>query len=352
MSSLTRLFFAIIVSLMTMSAARAQGVSSPSTQASWAVSMDNDLFSPFGNDDADFTGGFALTYLKQDGFVVNNTLAKGLSWFDQLLVQRVEENTYKRTSGVELGLYGFTPSKVEAEEVLYSDRPYASLLYVSSSQTYRDLKAGSSRYSSLTLGALGLDLFGSIQNRIHQAIDGDPANGWGHQISEGGEPTFRYQLAFSDYWNISKASQQPNVKTTYFSSVGYLTEVGVALSSAFGLISNPSDRFNPELISYGERVNDLALDSYVKGNRYFWAGASIKFRLYNAFLQGQFRDSVHTLSSAQLENWIAEAWVGYTYGFNEGLSLSYFMRWQSSEIRSRYGGRDLIWGGFILSRQI
>lgn len=47
-------------------------------------------------------------------------------------------------------------------------------------------------------------------------------------------------------------------KVTYFGSVGYLTEFGAALVFRGGLISSPDNRFNPELMAYGERAPSVS----------------------------------------------------------------------------------------------
>src|SRR5690606_39012728 len=133
---------------------------------------------------------------------------------------------------------------------------------------------------------------------LHGWLGNQPIKGWDNQISDGGEPTARYQIAHHHYWATKPSSAR--YKTTVFSSVGYLTEIGVALSTRRGLISSPDHRFNPELIAYGERVNDAAATPYQGKERYFWGGVTLKARLYNAFLQGQFRDSAHTLNYGDL----------------------------------------------------
>ena len=82
------------------------------------------------------------------------------------------------------------------------------------------------------------------------------------------------------------------------------------------------------------------------------AGFAIKARAYNAFLQGQFRDSSVTYEQAELRPWLVEAWAGYTFAFQNGYRISYLIRGHSSEIRQGAGDRNLIWGGLIIARNI
>lgn len=195
---------------------------------------------------------------------------------------------------------------------------------------------------------LGLDILGDVQNGIHRAAGNDEALGWHNQVSDGGELTARYQLAYHNYWDSNTFSSR--FKTTYFPSVGYLTEVGVALSTRQGLINSPDNRFNPELISYGERVNDTAATTPSQGEEwFFWGGVGFKARLYNAFLQGQFRESVHTLGFKDLRPLTVEAWFGYTFKLGSEFKLSYVLRGRTSELKRGEGDRGQVWGGSFLA---
>lgn len=327
-----------------------------SEQQAWAFSMDNDLFVPGRIRDADFTGGFAFTYSGRTGFKYWQGLDKSLETLDRIFgagifgadIFGTAQVDSSITPSIEFGMYGFTPHKIEATEVVREDRPYASLIYLSASRIYPSSEPGGNAWSSsLTVGTLGLNVFGDIQNEIHKLTGSDSASGWDHQIADGGELTFRYQAAYHNYWDSNLNAQ--HFKTTYFASVGYLTEAGIALSTRQGLMSS-SQRFNPELVSYGERVNELAMTQDQGKGSYFWGGISVKARAYNAFLQGQFKSSEHTLHSDELRPVLAEAWVGYTVSMGHRHKFSYFLRAQTSEIRQGAADRHLVWGGFVISR--
>lgn len=337
-----------ILLLLVPGLSNAEVLRSTSQHGAWAGSIDNDLFSPASSSDVDFTGGFAFTYAGEIRSDFHKILDMGLAKLDRLSIRSPANVQLHFTSSIELGLYGFTPNSVESYHLLEVDRPYASLMYVSSGRTYQNTSTGNSWSTSMSIGVLGLDLFGSLQNTIHQATGSESANGWHNQISDGGEITFRYQLAYMDYWQLAESIRGPRVKTTYFSSIGYLTEIGLGITTAYGLISNPSSRFSPELISYGERVNDIAMGTNGDRGGNFWAGAALKWRFYNAFLQGQFRESVYTSDRSQLEPLICEAWLGYTYAFKNNYTLSYVLRWQSAELKTNDDDRDLLWGGVVL----
>jgi len=313
-----------------------------------ALSTDNDLFAPTQTD-RDYTAGVAITYASNSPEFGNNVYSRLAGTIDHGLLGSFGAFPGEAAStSLEFGVYGFTPEEISARQIDYDDRPYSSLVYLSTSKSYQGLAGKSGWTTSLTVGALGLDLFKSGQNSIHKVIGSDKAEGWDHQVSEGGEPTIRYSAAYHQYLDASEPDSK--FKVTYFGSVGYLTEFGAALVFRDGLISSPDNRFNPELMAYGERAPGVS----ASGGRenYFWGGLSVKARAYNAFLQGQFRDSDHELGANDLNILLAEVWGGYTHTLSDGVELSYVLRVQSSEIKSGTGDRTLAWGGLVLSKRL
>jgi hypothetical protein len=81
---------------------------------------------------------------------------------------------------------------------------------------------------------------------------------------------------------------------------------------------------------------------------YFFTGARIKARGYNAFLQGQFRDSKVEYSYSQIEPIVAEVWAGFVTQIFEQTQLSYTLNYQTAELRSGEAARDSMWGGLQL----
>ena len=99
-----------------------------------------------------------------------------------------------------------------------------------------------------------------------------------------------------------------DVKTTVQGSVGFLTETSASISLRAGRFNSPWWGFAPELTDY--MAAPVPTESYRGGRElYVFAGARIKARAYNAFLQGQFRDS-EVRYSYEVEPLLAEAWIG------------------------------------------
>jgi hypothetical protein len=317
-------------------------------KTSWALAFDNDLLAP-GHRDRDYTYGMNLTYSGVSAVDADISLKTPLAALDDWFgVTQLVANPINNYS-VEAGLYGFTPKELESTAVDESDRPYASLVYLSSSHEQIDLDQNVAWNSTLTIGMLGLGFVGDLQNVAHQKTAGRVARGWNHQISDGGELTGRYVIARQHYLN--SFSDSVEVKSTVQASVGYLTETSWGLSFRAGKIISPWASFNPDLISYGEK-STYSNNTSSTNEHYFWSGFTLKARFYNAFLQGQFRDSDFSYSYSGLRPLIAEAWMGYTYAFKQGYRVSYVLRAQSSEIKHGDGNRNVVWGGLIFAKTI
>ena len=246
-------------------------------------------------------------------------------------------------------MFGFTPEDISLSQTNPNDRPYASLIYFSSTRDQVDFANNVAWKSTLTLGVLGSDLVGKLQREVHSLTQSETPQGWDNQISQGGELTGRYLIARQDYWD--DLSDKYEIKSTLQASVGYLSEVSWGMNLRRGKIHSPWASFNPDLTSYGEKSSSLTQAKNID-EHYVWAGFAIKARAYNAFLQGQFRDSAVTYDQSDLRPILLEAWIGYTFAFKQGYRVSYVLRGHSSEIKQGAADRNLLWGGLVISHSI
>ncbi len=326
-------------------AAQNQKLNQIDSRPSWALAFDNDILVP-GSRDQDYTYGINLTLA---GNQVENhwaSMHRPLDWINNLIGLDGVIGPGTKSGKIEYGLFGFTPEDITVTAPQQDDRPYASLIYVSSSRENYDSMREVSWQSTLTLGVMGLNLVGDIQNVVHSALGSDKAKGWDNQISEGGEPTARYSISRQSL--LFRSVSGFEVKSTVQGSIGYITETSLSLSARAGKIRSPWVSFNPELGSYGEKANPNARVKV--SEHYAWAGIAIKYRAYNAFLEGQFKDSVVTYSDDEINRSIVEAWLGYTLGFDDGYSITYSIRGHSSEIKQGNADRNVVWGGLLLSK--
>ncbi len=312
---------------------------------SWSFSFDNDALVP-GSRDQDYTYGVSASVSSETPPQSRWSLNTPLQWFDSHSGIPTLGNSV-RTYSTEIGLYGFTPEDITRSDANLDDRPYASLLYVSHSREHAGARPDIAWRSTFTVGVLGLDIVGDLQNAAHSTLDIDKARGWRHQISAGGEPTARYSVARQRLWTSSYSNIE--IKTSLQGSVGYLTELSYGVSLRIGRIATRWQSFNPELANYREHSVPVFLG---RGHResYFSAGMAVKARAYNVFLQGQFRDSAVEYSSGDVNHGIVEAWAGYTHIFASGYRVSYTVRGHSSELKSGAGDRNVLWGGLTIAK--
>lgn len=319
-------------------------------ETGWAFYLDNDLLTP-GQRDQDYTGGFSLTRSGREvatGFASMEVLRAGA---DRLLgVTGLYRDSDLSRHSQELGITTFTPAELDDVSAQQGDRPYASLIYLSQSKAHIDPEREVAYLSTLTVGVLGLEVIGDLQSDLHKLLGATTPQGWEQQISQGGEPTFRYSLArTARTWSGTVAGQSGESTAALRASAGYLTQLTFGMATRVGEIHSPWWSYNPQLADYAEKTVPVAA-AEGGAEHYFWAGFSLHWRLYNAFLQGQFRDSAVTFSATELEPLVAEAWLGYTLATENGWRFSYVLRAMSSEIKAGPGDRSLVWGGLTISQ--
>jgi len=117
-----------------------------------------------------------------------------------------------------------------------------------------------------------------------------------------------------------------------------------------GEFDTPWYSFRPQFNDYSEKSVSLAKLSNKSDELYFWAGFNLHLRVYNAFLQGQFKHADAAFSSDQVKPIVADAWLSVTKQFKSGWRFSYLVRGQTSEVESGKADRSVVWGGFILSK--
>lgn len=293
----------------------------------WNLHVDNDFFA-FGNTDRDYTAGFAFA-LEGKGSATE-------------------------TAAREFGVLLFTPHALEATAAQFDDRPYANLTYIGRTRLVHEPGSRTARQTSLVFGFLGLPFVEQLHRTLHDAMGAVVPRGYEHQISAGGEPTFRY--AVSGYRLLaadSFAGRPYSIRLGLGAGAGYITEGNVELGLRWGTATAPWWSAFSESADYaghpGLTPLRRAYDSAGPAVQ-FSAGMKLRARLYNSFLQGQFRHSDVTYSSSEVNHWLYEAWIGMTAVFDNHLSVSYTIRHQSKELETGRGARGFTWASVNLGK--
>lgn len=312
----------------------------------WRLNIDNNIFQRYMKD-RDYTGGIAFTASggrAQSGWLNIDPVRAWL--FDSVISTGPVEGTIRRHS-VQYGLTWFTPDDITATEPILDDRPFASLLYITNTALTVRPASNLALRSSLSLGLLGLDMSGSIQSSIHELTGSQKVNGWDNQVSSGGEPTA--MLTLSVQREIS-ASDSYQLTSHLEGNVGYSTDVNAGLNWRWGRLNSPWWSFNPLHYEYMESASGG--ESSAAGllpEFYFFAAVDVKYRIYSVLLQGQFRDSVHTLNSDQIEHAIAGIASGVARDFGDGYQVSLTVRGTTPEFKGP-NSRNQWWASLALSR--
>ena len=310
------------------------------------LQIDNDLFARGTKSDRDYTGGIALTVSGRDA-------ADGVLSMDPLLerIDHLMPGAHSRRTVVrharQLGLMVFTPGDIMSKEPLHGERPYASLLFVSNGRVHVAADRRNAWSSGLTVGVLGLSMSERLHDAVHRAVGSELPRGYQNQISSGGEATARYTLARHYLW-VANPAGTVDVKMTVQGSVGFLTETSAAIALRAGRFASPWWSFAPELTDY--IAAPVPMEAKVHASElYFFTGVRVKARAYDAFLQGQFRDSAVHYSLNEIEPVVAAAWTGLVTQVLEQTQLSYTLNYQTAEIRRGAAARSAVWGGVQFS---
>lgn len=307
------------------------------------VHLDNDLFA--GRQlDRDYTGGLGVTLsgaAAREGVL---SLDRLLGAADAMVITVPAADVHYAR---QIGMIAFTPQDIVTAVPQHDDRPYASLLFTSNGRVSVEADDRDAWSSYLTIGVLGLPISQTLHRAVHDLVGSEAPQGYEFQISAGGEPTARYSLARQHLW-FASPSGKVDVKTTIQGSVGYLTQASAGLSLRIGHFNTPWWSFAPELTDYMAAPLPVEQDRR-PSQLYFFAGARLTARAYNAFLQGQFRESEVTYSFSQVEPLVAEAWMGFATQVFGQTELSYTLRYQTAELREGRAARDAFWGSVQLA---
>ena len=336
------LLVALGSTLLPATAAWAQS----SGDSAWSLAIENDWLAG-SHRDADYTGGL-LVSLAGPAAVRSLVSTDGLLGVVDGWLQPSGRSVGDPKTALQFGLQWYTPKDKKRRDEINDDRPYASLISLTSTRLTPGADDETVWASSLTLGLLGTGVAESVHRGFHRVIGGDKPHGYDHQISDGGEPTLRYTLRRQALLGrqADVLGQRADFKWAVEGSAGFITEAALLASGRIGRYSTPWWSLQSERSDFplapgraGPREGDLYL-SY---------GAAVRLRGYNALLQGQFRHSDVTVSRHDMEPVIGEVWGAVTWGFAANATLSYLVRYQSSELRHGVGSRDTVYGGLYLT---
>jgi len=321
----------------------------------WAFYVDNDALA-LVNRDQQYTGGFALTLSGRRATAYALSLQPALTAANRLTGFSAlgTHGPHLERHAMQLAIAAFTPANIRTSRPIRDDRPYASLLMLGNTQQVANLDDHVVYQSSLILGLLGTNVARDVQNAIHRAGGFRQAKGWDNQISAGGEPTGLYVATRYDTvaLHVDQGGPDYQVQTSVGGALGFATEAGIGVAGRWGRIETPWWDFVPDYAEYaslGTPISSRVQGDGSANDLFVWGGLSLRYRLYNALLEGQFRHSEVTFRRDELRSLLAEASLGVTAGLGGGTYLSFVLRARTPELRDVNNGFPL-WGGLVLAQ--
>jgi len=337
-------FSAALISATPLFAAN-DGRDEPSSKGI-GIYLDQDFFIPARNEDRDYTMGIAVEFFWEDKPKVGGTLDKALEWINGKTGMTLAGADFTIQRSLMAGSVNYTPDDLANPDPIFDDRPYSSLLYLSSKRVFTYGDKDNVLGTELQLGLLGLDVAKALQTKFHgytrslsdEDTPVDP-KGWDHQISEGGEPTLKYRISYG----------QGLVKKPLFDlamtadvSLGYQTNASLGLQVRTGKINSRFWTLPYDPINRGNFVPSPKASK----EWYLWAAYRARGVAYDALLQGQFRHSDVTFDSDEIRRLVHEAGAGMTFSV-QPVQLTLSLNYKSADLEGA-ASRSHVWGGSYL----
>jgi hypothetical protein len=342
------------------------------------------------NDDRNYTLGFGLLF--QSSEIKNFFAFAPNKWLNQIFNHRNkfewgQSITQKPSYSLMLAGSGFTPDSLPTSSVITNDRPYASIILLQTSINNRGFQRCRNNRSTFTkrcrnnrstfpercrnyrstftIGFLGASLPGNIQTAIHKAMNDNDTKpprtpkGWNNQVSNGGELTFAYSytkeiLLTERHINNEAPTRSKGIefKHGYKYSLGYHTYMGYNLSFRLGWFDANNWVYDTSPLSSANKKN--MTEVYKKPFEFYLVG-SIRptFIMYNAMLNGQFKNSIHTVNFNDTRHLIFEfdGGVGLSFGMGSSNGIDIKIKGSGRSPEFKLPGRDArfhYWAGIDL----
>ncbi|MEM6347958.1 MAG: lipid A-modifier LpxR family protein [Bacteroidota bacterium] len=292
---------------------------SANAQVHIATHFDNDLLYIPANDDREYTHGQSLL----------------LSW------QRKRKGHIKRFATLKTAVRLYTPDNLSAKKPSRRDRPYASLLNFQGHSWRLNQRKARLWENRAELGFMGLKFPTQFQVKAHAMTRNlreanFPAHpeGWHTQISNGGEASLNLSTSLKQGIAQNLLPRFLQLSSQSEAQLGSQSKLFQGLGLRFGKIRStqwvPASR------------PDVSLPIKGESEWFFYTQGGLRYQLYNALLQGQFKDSHYVIPASQLKRKVWEAELGAIYRgshFHTGYGLHFgTTEYERSRLAMHYWG--------------
>lgn len=308
------------------------------------VSHENDVLRFLAdNKDENYTGAFKLDLLTP---VVN-------TWQPFYRFSGKETYNAQRFS---VGGTGYTPEDLEASNVLYDDRPYASIVFLSLGAISISEDITRQINSNLIIGAMGWSAPGEVQSYLHEneflGTERPIPNGWDNQIGYDGSFVINYNAKFTKLTFksgiINDKFEWVRGSYTLGADVGtYMNNLKAGFAvSLFNFNFIESINIDPSMPKFFEPSKEVLKENKGLSSGYvgeskkirfnFFMAPELRFVAYNTTLQGLIinDDSPHTIDHSDINRFVLDV----TAGFNIVLCDAIYLRYATAFRTQEYSG--------------
>jgi lipid A 3-O-deacylase len=231
--------------------------------------------------------------------------------------------------GVTFNLFGYTPTSITSDSILYGDRPFNASISLKTFAIQADDKHKQQIATAFSIGVTGPAGLGyQIQDNIHRWLKNTIPQGWQHQIKN--DIIINYQINYEK--QLLTAGNIFLLNTTAEARLGTLNN---KLSGGFNFMAGRfNKRFSP--VNYSKK----------KAEYYFYGQSRVNFIGYDASMQGGLfnRKSPYTIAGGDVSRATFQADAGVIVNFKK-LYLSYTQSFLTKEFRTATFHR---WGGISI----
>jgi hypothetical protein len=230
-------------------------------------------------------------------------------------------------AGVSINLFGYTPTSIASDSVLYGDRPFNSNITFKTFLIQKDAVHHQQVSTAISIGIMGPWALGyEIQYGIHKWLNNPLPHGWQYQIQN--DVIINYQVNYEK--QLVSAGNNFLLNATGEARLGTLNN---RVSGGFNFMGGS---FNKRYLPSGKR----------KAEYYFYAQGRANVIGYDASLQGGLfnRNSPYTIAAKDVSRLSFQADAGVIVNFKK-LYLSYTQSFLTKEFRT---GKYHRWGGISI----
>lgn len=231
--------------------------------------------------------------------------------------------------GVTLNLFGYTPTSIASDSILYGDRPFNASISLKTFLIQADEVHHQQISTAFSIGIMGPYALGyQIQDNIHRWLKNPLPHGWQYQIQN--DIILNYQINYEK--QLYHAGNNFLLNTAAEARVGTLND---RVSGGFNFMAGRfNKRFKP--VGYNKRKTEY----------YFYGQSRINFIGYDASMQGGVfnRNNPYIIAGSDITRVTYQADAGVIVNFKK-LYLSYTQSFLTKEFRT---GKYHRWGGISI----